>query len=384
MAKYRDLDSGDVFPAYWTDAIQEFTGTIVSGLRLTLASANTVRAAAGTNSEQVAVGVSGLFRYRSTNADIVISGTTGTYNLYAVASDNSIIGVTDSTDYNWYLLFGTTPPTGTIPGAGTIFATRKVGEVDWDDTASAITGLRQLVGGGDTTQPVTPTSPRATVTPLVVRGTTAQTAPLVSAGSSSSATDRLTLDAGGKLSLPVTGTSGGLLLGGDATLYRSGSNTLRTGGGLTVDGAASANAITSSTSVSSASAAVSGNATVGGNLTVSGTLTPSAINFAAITSAIDSKTSNYTLVLGDKDKFLEMNVASANTVTIPADASVNFPVGSEVNVVQVGVGQTTIAGAGGVTVNATPSLQLRSQWSSVTLVKRAANSWLVVGDLAVV
>lgn len=91
---------------------------------------------------------------------------------------------------------------------------------------------------------------------------------------------------------------------------------------------------------------------------------------------------NYTLVLADKGKFIEQNVASANTVTVPTDASVAFPVGTEIAVGQVGAGQTTIAAAGGVTLRGTPGLKIAAQYGTVSLIKRAANDWYVVGNLA--
>lgn len=99
--------------------------------------------------------------------------------------------------------------------------------------------------------------------------------------------------------------------------------------------------------------------------------------------SVNARTSSYTLVLADDGRLVEMGVGSANTLTIPADASVNFPTGTTILVLQTGGGQTTIAGAGGVTVNGTPGLRLRTQWSSATLIKRAANTWIAMGDLAV-
>ena len=73
---------------------------------------------------------------------------------------------------------------------------------------------------------------------------------------------------------------------------------------------------------------------------------------------------------------------SAVTVTIPADSTTNFPIGTSIDVLRTNTGGVTIAGAAGVTVNATPGLNLRAQWSSVTLFKRAANTWVAFGDLA--
>lgn len=284
MSKYRDLSSGDVFPAYWTDAIQEFTGTLVAGLRLSTPSASTVRVAASTGSDQVAVGVDGLFRYRSSNAEVTVSGASGTYNLYVAVAANAITGVTDSTDYNWYLYVGASAPSGSISGSGTIVASRKVGEVDWDSVTSTITGLRQMSGAGDVTLPLAPIATTASVTPLVVQGTTSQSANLISAGSSSSTSDRLTLSAAGKLSLPVTGSNGGLLIGGDAALYRSASNTLRASGNLIADSTITGNALVSSTSVSAVSVSASGAVSAGTSVSAASASITNGISAATVTT----------------------------------------------------------------------------------------------------
>jgi hypothetical protein len=96
-----------------------------------------------------------------------------------------------------------------------------------------------------------------------------------------------------------------------------------------------------------------------------------------------AQTASYTLVLADKNKIVEMNVGSGNTLTVPTNANVAYPVGSQIMVLQTGAGQTTIAGQTvGVTVNGTPGLKLRTQWAMATLVKRATDTWVVVGDLS--
>ena len=96
---------------------------------------------------------------------------------------------------------------------------------------------------------------------------------------------------------------------------------------------------------------------------------------------INNKTANYTLVLGDAEKMVEMNVGSANTLTVPLNASVAYAVGTRLHVVQIGSGQTTITPTAGVTINGTPGLKTRAQYSAVTLVKRAENTWIAFGDL---
>jgi hypothetical protein len=106
-----------------------------------------------------------------------------------------------------------------------------------------------------------------------------------------------------------------------------------------------------------------------------------AVEFAPSTTLFNSQTASYTLALSDKDLFVEMNVGSANNLTVPPESSINFPIGSQINILQTGAGQTTIVAGSGVTVNATPGLKLRARWSSVTLIKRASNTWVALGDL---
>jgi hypothetical protein len=95
-----------------------------------------------------------------------------------------------------------------------------------------------------------------------------------------------------------------------------------------------------------------------------------------------AQTASYTLVLADKAKIVEMSVASANNLTVPPNSSVAFPVGSQINILQTGAGQTTVVAGAGVTVNATPGLKLRAQWSYATLIKRATDTWVLVGDIS--
>lgn len=100
-------------------------------------------------------------------------------------------------------------------------------------------------------------------------------------------------------------------------------------------------------------------------------------------TTIVQKTDSYTLSsLTERDNVIEMGKSTAQTLTIPANSSVAYPVGTSIDVIQTGAGQVTIAGAGGVTVNATPGLKLRAQWSSATLFKRATDTWIVMGDLS--
>jgi hypothetical protein len=96
------------------------------------------------------------------------------------------------------------------------------------------------------------------------------------------------------------------------------------------------------------------------------------------------KTASYTLsTLTHRDSMIEVDSTSATTISIPTDATLNYPIGTTIDVLQTNTGQVTIAAVtpGTTTVNSTPGLKLRTRWSSCTLMKRAANTWVVFGDL---
>lgn len=101
--------------------------------------------------------------------------------------------------------------------------------------------------------------------------------------------------------------------------------------------------------------------------------------------AINAQTGTaYTLVLDDADKLVTLSNGSAITLTVPANASVAFPVGTVIALAQLGAGLVTVVGASGVTVNGvTPGSQaLAGQYATVTLTKLATNTWLLSGGLA--
>ena len=100
-----------------------------------------------------------------------------------------------------------------------------------------------------------------------------------------------------------------------------------------------------------------------------------------------ANTVDYTAVLADQYQVLElMNKATAIAFKIPTDASVAFPVGTAITVLNIGVGvctisavtpgTTTVLSAG--TVAASPTL---AQYKSAVCIKTAANAWYVVGAI---
>jgi hypothetical protein len=94
----------------------------------------------------------------------------------------------------------------------------------------------------------------------------------------------------------------------------------------------------------------------------------------------------YTLALADKGKKVTMDNAAANTLTIPTNASVAFPVGTILGVSMIGAGTTTVDGATGVTVNGVSSggAAIAARYTGVTLTKIGADTWLMEGNHGVV
>jgi hypothetical protein len=117
-------------------------------------------------------------------------------------------------------------------------------------------------------------------------------------------------------------------------------------------------------------------------------------NFAStVTTAIATKVNSYTTVVNRtanfgindadyKDAWLDVDATGDITITVPADGtnSRTYPVGTSFDIFRANTGNVTIAGSG-ATVNGTPGLKLRARYSSATLFKRSANTWVLIGDL---
>ena len=103
---------------------------------------------------------------------------------------------------------------------------------------------------------------------------------------------------------------------------------------------------------------------------------------------LNAQTATYTVVLGDAFKLVTMSNAAANDFQIPTNANVAFPVGTVINVIQIGAGTTTIEAVtpGTTTISSTGATatapELRAQFSAASCIKVATDTWYVVGDIA--
>jgi hypothetical protein len=104
------------------------------------------------------------------------------------------------------------------------------------------------------------------------------------------------------------------------------------------------------------------------------------------TSANFTSNNRYSLSVSDSGKTLEFNASVLHIVTIPLDSTINFPIGSQIAFIQSGTGQTTFEGESSPTasVNILSKLsnkKIASRYSQAIVVKKAANTWFLMGDL---
>jgi hypothetical protein len=160
-----------------------------------------------------------------------------------------------------------------------------------------------------------------------------------------------------------------LLPAGDITAVTAGT-------GLSGGGSSGAVTLTIDTSVTA-------------DLTTAQTLTNKTLTAPIINLALNAQTgTTYTFALTDNGKLVTASNASAQTYSIPTNATTAYPTGTQINIIQIGAGQVTIqaASSGTTTVSSTGATatapKLRAQYSSATCIKASTDLWYVVGDIA--
>lgn len=97
---------------------------------------------------------------------------------------------------------------------------------------------------------------------------------------------------------------------------------------------------------------------------------------------VDQKTASYILTLGDAGRTIIMNSTSGTVVTVPANSSVPYAIGQQIQVVRYGSGDVTISATAGVTINSKyGNTKIAAQYSGAALTKVDTNTWLLIGDL---
>ena len=99
-------------------------------------------------------------------------------------------------------------------------------------------------------------------------------------------------------------------------------------------------------------------------------------------------TNDYTAVLNDQYQVLEvMNKGTAIAFKIPTNASVAFPIGTVITVLNIGAGTCTISAvtSGTTTINSAAAVSAAptlTRWNSAACIKIGSDSWVVVGAIA--
>ena len=125
------------------------------------------------------------------------------------------------------------------------------------------------------------------------------------------------------------------------------------------------------------------------DLTTAQTLTNKTLTAPVINLALNAQTgTTYTFVLADNGKLVTASNASAQTYSIPTNATAAFAVGTQINLIQIGAGQVTVSAAtpGTTTVlsnaGTAASPKCRNQYAALTAIKVATDTWYVIGDIA--
>ena len=314
----------------------------------------------------------------------------------------------DGTTYNVFNaaadLTGTALPTGLVTSSLTSVGTIATGV--WQGTAIAgqyggtgvnNSGKTITLGGNLTTSGAYAVTLTATNTTSVTLPTTGTLATLAGSESltnkklGSLTTNGIVTTSGGDGTLSVTATTGSsdvvlstdpmitspTVLGGISTTSTSFS-LLNDAGISEMIFATGASAVTIGSIIETSSMSIGASSiSMYGELTVSGT------TILGPASVTQKPTSTYTLELADQGKVLETTHVSGCTITVPPESSVSFPVGSQIMVVRNSSGPVQFQAGAGVTLRSDASkFFISTQYSAVTLIKRGADEWYLVGNLS--
>jgi uncharacterized protein (DUF2147 family) len=99
--------------------------------------------------------------------------------------------------------------------------------------------------------------------------------------------------------------------------------------------------------------------------------------------AVNAQTGTaYTIALTDSGKLVELSNAAAITLTVPTNATTAFPTGTQIDLLQTGAGQVTVGGASVTLQSEGSKLKLKGQYAAATLIKRAEDTWVLIGNLS--
>lgn len=201
-----------------------------------------------------------------------------------------------------------------------------------------------------------------TLNDLDVRITAIDTSGSLQASSFNAKGDLLSASANDTLSVVTVGANGTILTANSATAS-----------GLSWATPAAADTLTTSSSVTDAK--ISWDTTNKQIQVGNGT---SLLNFQPFNVNTTAKTAGYTFVLSDANTLVQMNGAYA--FTVPLNATVAYPIGTQIHLIALTTG-VTVAFTAGITSYATPGAKIRAAGSMATLIKLNTDTWVLAGDL---
>ncbi len=98
------------------------------------------------------------------------------------------------------------------------------------------------------------------------------------------------------------------------------------------------------------------------------------------TTTLSTKSTDYTLTLGDAGKTLVIDSTIDRTVTIPTNASVPFAVGQRLDIIRMNTGNVTIGGTPTI-LSKNSNKKIAARYSGATLIKYDTDTWVLIGDL---
>ena len=162
--------------------------------------------------------------------------------------------------------------------------------------------------------------------------------------------------------------------GGEILLGRAITNTTLTGSGVTIDVYQNRLRIFEQ-----------GGSNRGGYFDITDLATGVGTNLSTAEVTLNRQAASYVLALTDIGKLVEMNVGTANTLTVPSSSTANFPIGAKIDIAQYGAGQTTVT-TGSINVllrSAGSANKLAAQYAGATVVKIGTDEWYLFGNITV-
>ncbi len=212
-----------------------------------------------------------------------------------------------------------------------------------------------------------------------------------SAGATVATGQTLTLSGNAALTIGTGTLSSGGPITTTGAISTTGSGTVTAAGLLTASAGATVAAgqiltLASTATMSTNSGAItlgSGGITGTGNITTTGALTAVTIAAGFKFGAPNSSTTYTGLSLTDANTLVLSTNAATQTITIPANATVAYPVGTQISFSQEGAGKVTLAPAVGVTFTSFNTyLSTAGQYAIISAIQTTADAWRIVGNLA--